>query len=41
MSSASSYKKLKKLGKGSFGSVYLVEPLMKKGEPLVMKEVSL
>ena len=40
MSSASSYKKLKKLGKGSFGSVYLVQPTAG-GEPLVMKEVSL
>eukprot|EP00321_Phaeocystis_globosa_P018701 CAMPEP_0118813124 /NCGR_PEP_ID=MMETSP1162-20130426/2732_1 /TAXON_ID=33656 /ORGANISM="Phaeocystis Sp, Strain CCMP2710" /LENGTH=315 /DNA_ID=CAMNT_0006742889 /DNA_START=25 /DNA_END=968 /DNA_ORIENTATION=+ len=40
MSSASSYKKLKKLGKGSFGSVYLVQR-SEGGEPLVMKEVSL
>ena len=40
MSTASSYKKLKKLGKGSFGSVYLVQPSAG-GEALVMKEVSL
>ena len=40
MSTASSYRKLKKLGKGSFGSVFLVQPTAG-GEPLVMKEVSL
>eukprot|EP00320_Phaeocystis_rex_P021097 CAMPEP_0119076592 /NCGR_PEP_ID=MMETSP1178-20130426/88193_1 /TAXON_ID=33656 /ORGANISM="unid sp, Strain CCMP2000" /LENGTH=330 /DNA_ID=CAMNT_0007058887 /DNA_START=41 /DNA_END=1029 /DNA_ORIENTATION=+ len=36
----SSYEKLKMLGKGAFGSVFLVQSIQG-GEPLVMKEVSL